>query len=90
MADGRELTLRGYGEWQEFIAGQGLVFDASFVGVQSWSPLLGDDARSSSGFLGLGIDLQLPRQGKFSLGYDQRVGARTPARAVAMQLACGF
>ena len=84
------MTLRGYGEWQGFIAGQGLVFDASFVGVQSWSPLLGEDARGSSGLLGIGMDLQLPRQGKLSLGYDQRVGARTPARAVAMQLAFGF
>lgn len=90
LADGRELTLRGYGEWQEFIAGQGLVFDASFVGVQSWSPLLGEDARNSSGLLGLGLDLQLPRQGKLSLGIDQRVGARTPARAVAMRLGFGF
>lgn len=90
LADGRELTLRGYGEWQEFIAGQGLVFDASFAGVQSWSPLVGDAALSSSGLLGLGIDLQLPRHGKLSLGYDQRVGAHTPARAVAMQLRFGF
>ena len=90
LADGRELTLRGYGEWQESIAGQGLVFDASFVGVQSWSPLLGDDARSSSGLLGIGMDLQLPRQGRLSLGYDQRVGARTPARALALQVQYGF
>ncbi|NDK37566.1 autotransporter domain-containing protein [Pseudoxanthomonas gei] len=90
LADGRQLTLRGYGEWQQFLAGQGLVFDASFVGVPSWSPLLGADARDSSGLLGLGLDLQLLRHGRLSLGYDQRVGATSPARAVALELAYGF
>ena len=90
LSDGRELTLRGYGEWQEFMAGHGQVFDASLVGVQAWSPLLGDDLHDSSGLLGLGLDLQLPRQGVLSLGHDQRIGAGTPARAVSLQVRYGF
>ncbi len=90
LSDGRQLTFRGYGEWQQFMAGQGLVFDASFVGVQSWSPLLGVDAGASSGLLGLGVDLQLHRNGMLSLGYNQRVGTSIPSRAMGLELSFGF
>ena len=90
LADGSELTLRGYSEWQQFLSGQGLVFDASFAGVDAWSPVLGEDARSSGGLVGVGVDWQLLHRGKLSFGYDQRVGVRTPERAVAMQFALDF
>ncbi|MDH5824813.1 S8 family serine peptidase [Luteimonas sp. RD2P54] len=86
----RGLDLRGYAEWQHTLSADGLEVDASFVGVDAWSPLAGLQPARSGGLAGVAVDAWLSRDASLSFGYDQRFGPRGDARAVSLRYALGF
>jgi uncharacterized protein with beta-barrel porin domain len=86
----QRVSLSGYAEWQETLASDGLVMSASFVGVDSWSPLAGSDPALSGGMFGLSAKAWLSPNSTLALGYDQRFGPRGDARLVSLRYAFGF
>ncbi len=84
------LTLRGHAEWQQVLSAAGLQRQARFVGVDAWAPLDGTAMQRSGGLFGLGVDAALSRQGRLSLGYDQRFGPRGALHAWSAQYLLRF
>jgi autotransporter-associated beta strand protein len=84
------IALQGYGEWQQTLSADGLEVDASFVGVDAWSPLPSLSPARSGGLFGIGAETRLGRDALLRLGYDQRLGSRGDARMVSLRYALGF
>jgi len=88
--DWRGARLHAYSEWQQTLAAEGFDVDASFVGVDSWSPLPMADAAKSGGLFGMGIDAWLGRSAQLSLGLDRRFGPRGDERMASLRYIVGF
>ena len=88
--DWRRVSLSGYAEWQQTLASDGLELSASFVGVDSWSPLAGSNPALSGGMVGLQATAWLGTNSTLSFGYDQRFGPRGDASLVSLKYAFGF
>ncbi|KAF1692508.1 autotransporter domain-containing protein [Pseudoxanthomonas jiangsuensis] len=84
------LRLHGYAEWQQTLASDGLEIQASFVGVDTWSPLSGQDPARSGGLFGLSAQAWLSPRANLSLAWDQRFGPRGDASLVSLRYAFGF
>lgn len=82
-------TLRGHAEWQQRLDGGDAAWQASFVGVDAWAPLAGLDAPRGSALFGLALESWWGRNGRLSLGVDQRVGG-DDARQAALRYSVGF
>ncbi|TYT24970.1 S8 family serine peptidase [Luteimonas viscosa] len=88
--DWRGARLHAYSEWQQTLATGGFDVDASFVGLDSWSPLPLAAAAKSGGLFGIGVQAPLGRSGSLSLGLDQRFGPRGDERMGSLRYAIGF
>lgn len=84
------VSFNGYAEWQQALASDGLAIDASFVGVEAWTPLAGLQPQRSGGLFGVSVDSWLSRNSKLSLGYDQRFGPRGDNRMASLRYWYGF
>jgi autotransporter-associated beta strand protein len=82
--------VHGFAEWQQSLSETGLYAEASFVGVESWSPLRGEGFNRSVGMFGFGVDARLGRRTSWSFGYDQRVGSAFDDRQWSTKLRYGF
>lgn len=82
-------TLRGHAEWQQRLDGRDADWQASFVGVDAWAPLAGWDAPRGSALFGVALESWWGRNGRLSLGFDQRVGGND-ARQAALRYSTGF
>jgi len=87
---GRDWGLRGFAEWQLPLDARGFDFDASFVGVDSWSPLVGLQPAGSGGMFGVALESRWGENAALSFGLDQRFGARHRERAVSLRMGWGF
>ncbi|HST44810.1 MAG TPA: S8 family serine peptidase [Luteimonas sp.] len=85
-----DIALQGYGEWQHTVASSGLQVDASFVGIEAWSPLPSLSPSRSGGLFGVALEAWLAPAASLSLGFDQRFGPRGDARLVSLRYARGF
>jgi autotransporter-associated beta strand protein len=88
--DWRGATWRAYGEWQQVLDGSGFDVQASFTGIDSWSPLPLADAARSGGLFGVGFGTRVSRNAALSFGFDQRFGPRGDERLASMRYAYGF
>ncbi|WP_238346248.1 autotransporter serine protease [Luteimonas saliphila] len=88
--DWRGARLHAYSEWQQTLSAAGFEVDASFVDIDSWSPLPLADAAKSGGLFGVGLDAPLGRGASVSLGLDQRFGPRGDERTGSLRYAIGF
>ncbi|UNK57201.1 S8 family serine peptidase [Pseudoxanthomonas daejeonensis] len=88
--DWQRFSLSGYAEWQQTLASDGLEVSASFVGVDSWSPLAASNPALSGGMFGLSAKAWLTTNSTVSFGYDQRFGPRGDASLVSLKYAFGF
>ena len=86
----RRFSVSGYAEWQQTLSSDGLALSASFVGVDSWSPLAGSNPALSGGMVGLQATAWLGTHSTLSFGYDQRFGPRGDASLVSLKYAFGF
>lgn len=82
-------TLRGHAEWQQRLDGGEQAWQASFVGIDAWAPLAGVDAPRGSALFGLALESWWGRNGRLSLGIDQRAGGND-ARQAALRYSTGF
>ncbi|MDY0954368.1 S8 family serine peptidase [Stenotrophomonas rhizophila] len=83
-------ALRGYAEWQQLLSSDGLVQDASFVGVDAWAPMAGLQPARSGGLFGLSVESWLTRNTRVAFGYDQRFGPRGDLSQVALRYSAAF
>jgi autotransporter-associated beta strand protein len=88
--DWRGATWRAYGEWQQVLDATGFDVPASFIGIDSWSPLPLSDAARSGGLFGLGFGTRVSRNAALSFGLDQRFGPRGDERMASVRYAYGF
>ncbi|MCC4620415.1 S8 family serine peptidase [Xanthomonas cassavae CFBP 4642] len=86
----RGLQLGGYAEWQQALSSQGLMLDASFIGVDAWAPLRGMQPARSGGLFGIAASAPLGQQSQLRFGYDQRVGERGDDRALSLKYSADF
>lgn len=84
------VSLQAYGEWQHTVASSGLEVDASFVGIEAWSPLPSLSPSRSGGLFGIAIEAWLAPAASVSLGVDQRFGPRGDARLLSLRYTRGF
>ncbi len=88
--DWRGATFRAYGEWQQTLSAGGFAVDASFTGIDIWSPLPVADAAKSGGLFGIGVDVSPARNTRLSFGFDQRFGPRGDESMASMRYVLGF
>lgn len=86
----RGIQLGGYAEWQQALSSDGLMLDASFVGVDAWAPLRGMQPARSGGLFGITAAAPLGQQSQLRFGYDQRVGERGDDRALSLRYSADF
>ena len=84
------LGLHGHVEWQHVLAAGGLEVEASFTGIDSWSPLPGLGAERDGGLFGVGMEARLSDGALLTLGLDQRFGPRGAERMASLRYAIGF
>lgn len=87
---GHSFGVRGYAEWQQTLAAHGLGIDASFVGAEAWTPLVGISPEVSGGVFGVGFDSHVSDAAMLSFGYDQGFGPRNQARMLSAKFAVEF
>ena len=88
--DWRNLRLHAWSEWQQTLRASGFAIQASFTGIDSWSPLPMADAARSGGLVGLGLDTWAGRDARLTLALDQRFGPRSDERMASLRYVLGF
>lgn len=86
----RDWSLHGHAEWQQTLGANGFGLQASFVGLDAWSPLPSLAPGRSGGSFGIGAQTWLSARTQLSFGVDQRFGPRGDDRMASMQLRAGF
>ncbi|WNH52998.1 S8 family serine peptidase [Stenotrophomonas oahuensis] len=86
----RGWSLRGYAEWQQLLSSDGLQSQASFMALDSWSPMAAFEPARSGGLFGVSVQSWLGRSSQLSFGYDQRFGPRGDLSQVALRFATAF
>ncbi len=66
------LGLSGRAEWLRTLSQSGADIDARFNAIDVWSPIPGQPLSSEAAVFGIGLDAQLPRAGRWRLGFDHR------------------
>ncbi len=88
--DWRGARLHVWSEWQQTLRADGFDVQASFTGIDSWSPLPMADAAKSGGLVGFGLETWLGRNARLSLDFDQRFGPRGHERMGSLRYVLGF
>lgn len=82
LSGGRSIDFTARAQWQQTLASSGDVFDASFVGMQDWQPLVGIGVSRYSGLFGVGMDAHLGSRSVLHLRVDDQFGQRVTARRI--------
>jgi fibronectin-binding autotransporter adhesin len=83
FSDGRAMDVHVSAQLQRTLASRGDVFDASFVGLQQWQPLVGIGLSRYSGLLNVGLKADLSARSSLDVGYDYQTGQRDQSRVVS-------
>ena len=90
MKGGGTVDFSARAQWQRTLASHGDVFDASFVGLQQWRPLVGIGLSRYSGLLGIGLDATLSTQTTLQFGYNYEIGQSDHAQMLSARLHMAF
>jgi fibronectin-binding autotransporter adhesin len=90
LSHGRAVDVSARAQWQRTLASHGDMFDASFVGLEQWQPLLGIGLSRYSSLLGVGLDATLSRRIALNVDYDYERGQRDNAQALSARLNVAF
>jgi fibronectin-binding autotransporter adhesin len=90
LKGGGTVDFSARAQWQRTLASHGDVFDASFVGLQQWQPLVGIGLSRYSGLLGIGLDATLSTQTTLKFGYDYEMGQSDHAQMLSARLHMAF
>ncbi|MEO5831735.1 MAG: autotransporter domain-containing protein [Rhodanobacter sp.] len=77
-------------QWQRTLASHGDVFNASFVGMQQWQPLIGVGLSRYSGLLGVGLDAKLSARTALKFSYDYEMGQHDQAQMLSARFTMAF
>lgn len=87
---GRSVDFSMRAQWQRTLASRGDVFDASFVGLREWQPLVGIGLSRYSGLIGIGLDATLSAHTALKFGYDYETGQRDNAQTLSARFKLTF
>jgi autotransporter-associated beta strand protein len=87
---GRALDFRVSAQFERTLASRGDVFEASFVGLQQWQPLVGVGLSRYSGVLNVGLKANLSARTSLDFGYDYQSGQRDQAKMVSARWVTAF
>jgi fibronectin-binding autotransporter adhesin len=87
---GRSLDFRMSAQFQRTVASRGDVFEASFVGLQQYQPLVGIGLSRYSGVFNVGLKAALSELTSLDFGYDYQRGQRDQAQMVSARLIKAF
>lgn len=90
LSHGRAVGVSAHAQWQRTLVSHGDMFDASFVGLQQWQPLLGIGLSRYSSVFGIGLDATLSRRAALNFSYDYERGERNTAQALSARLNFAF
>jgi len=90
LSHGRSLDISAHAQWQRTVASHGDMFNASFVGLEQWQPLLGVGLSRYSNIFGLGMDAALWRHTALNVSYDYERGQRNTAQSLIAHLNVAF
>lgn len=90
LSHGRAVDISARAQWQRTLASHGDMFDASFVGLEQWQPLLGIGLSRYSGLFGVGLDATLSPRAALNFSYDYQNGQHDTARALSARLTVAF
>jgi len=87
---GRAVDFSARAQWQRTVATHGDVFDASFVGLQQWQPLVGIGLSRYSGEFDATLDATLSAHTSLRFNYDYEMGQRDQAQMLSASLNVAF
>jgi fibronectin-binding autotransporter adhesin len=90
FGDGRGVDFSARAQWQRSLAEHGEVFDASFVGLQQWQPLIGIGLSRYSGLFGVDMNATLSKHTTLKFSYDYEAGQHDNAQTLMTQLNVAF
>ncbi|MEP7184856.1 MAG: autotransporter-associated beta strand repeat-containing protein [Rhodanobacter sp.] len=90
LKGGRAMDFSARAQWQQTLAEHGEVFDASFVGLQQWQPLVGIGLSRYCGLFGVGLDATLSAHASLKFSYDYEMGQRDTAQTLSARLIMAF
>jgi uncharacterized protein with beta-barrel porin domain len=84
------VAMRGFAEWRDTLAADGLSLHARYTGADVWAALPEAPLAGSGGVFGVNLDADGGRNSSWSLGFDQRPGIHGPLRNWTARFAVGF
>ena len=87
---GRAIDFSASAQFHRTLASHGGVFDASFVGLQQWQPLIGIGLSRYSGVLNVGLDATLSSRTSLKFAYDYEKGQRDQAQMLSAHMVIAF
>ncbi|MCX7514740.1 autotransporter outer membrane beta-barrel domain-containing protein [Frateuria hangzhouensis] len=90
LGGNRALDFGARAQWQRTLASHGDVFDASFVGMEQWQPLIGVGLSRYRGVVGVGLDATLSAHTALKFSYDREMGQRDNAQMMSARLSVAF
>ncbi|MGA7439955.1 MAG: autotransporter-associated beta strand repeat-containing protein [Luteibacter sp.] len=87
---GRGVDFRVGAQFQRTLASRGDAFDASFVGLKNYQPLVGIGLSRYSGVLNVGLKADLSKTTSLNVNYDYQGGQRDQASAVSARWVKAF
>ncbi|MGO4701179.1 autotransporter domain-containing protein [Dyella sp. 2RAB6] len=89
-AGGRAVDFSASLQVRRTLASHGDAFDASFVGLQQWQPLVGIGLSRYSGVFNLGLNTTLSKRTSLRFNYDYEKGQRDQAQTLSTNLFVAF
>jgi autotransporter-associated beta strand protein len=86
----RSVDFSARAQWQRTLASHGDVFNASFVGMQQWQPLIGVGLSRYGGLLGVGLDANLSAHTALKFSYDYEMGQNDQAQMLSARFSLAF
>lgn len=83
FGNGRTLDFGAHAQWRRGLGSPSGGMDASFVGLQQWSPLLGIGLSRYGSLFGVGLDARLSPRSTLKLAYDYENGQYDTAQGVS-------
>lgn len=83
FGNGRTLDFGAHAQWRRALGSPNDGMDASFVGLQQWSPLLGIGLSRYGSLFGVGLDARLSPRATLKLAYDYENGQYDTAQGVS-------
>lgn len=90
LSHGRFVEINAHAQWWRTVASHGDMFNASFVGLEQWQPLLGIGVSRYSSVFGIGMDTALWRHAALNVSYDHERGQRNTAQSLMARLNIAF